>query len=368
MLILTGRLVTPGGVLTGELHVGAIVERIVPRDCDGPYILPGFIDAHVHGGGGGDTMDGAAGVRTLAAFHLRHGTTTLLPTTITNPWERVLAALEGVKAVMSEADPTLPDIPGVHLEGPFISPQRLGAQPPFAMPPTPERIDELLALEVVRVLTLAPELPGALEAARRLAERGVRVSIGHTLAGYEEARALLQVVTDAGGTAGFTHLYNAMGQLSSRAPAAVGAALAAKDTYAELIFDLHHVHPGAMLAALAAKPDHLFFVTDAIRATGLGEGDSELGGQPVRVRGGAARLADGTLAGSVLTLDQALRNAVACGVPLLQASAMVSRIPARYLGLVDRGALEVGLRADLVVLDDRLQVREVYLAGCKVVG
>lgn len=368
MAMLAGRLVTPGGIITGELHVGATVQSLIPRRLEGPYILPGFIDTHVHGGGGGDTMDGAAGVRTLAAFHLRHGTTTLLPTTMTNPWEQVLDALYGVKEVMQEADPELPSMPGVHLEGPFISPERLGAQPPFALTPTPERLSALLELEVLRVITLAPELPGALEAAHRLVSRGVRISIGHTVASYEQAMMFLTSVRAAGGSMGFTHLYNAMGQLSSRTPAVVGAALSTADAYAELIFDLHHVHPGAMLAALAAKPRHLLLVTDAIRATGLGDGESELGGQPVRVSGGAARLLDGTLAGSVLTLDEALRNAVACGVPLVQASAMLSSIPARYLGLNDRGAISPGLRGDLVVLDDDLQIREVYLAGRRIVG
>jgi len=360
--------VTPSDIFTGELQIGATVRRVIPRRLEGPYILPGFIDTHVHGGGGGDTMDGALGVRTVAAFHLRHGTTTLLPTTLTNPWERVLEALQGVKAVMREADPELPSIPGVHLEGPFINPERLGAQPSFALNPTPERLSALLALEVVRIVTLAPELPGALAAARLLAGSGVRVSVGHTRASYEQVMELLTAVRAAGGLTSFTHLYNAMGQLSSRTPAAVGAALSATDAYAELIFDLHHVHPGAMLAALAAKPRHLFLISDAIRATGCGDGESELGGQRVRVSGGAVRLHDGTLAGSVLTLDQALRNTVAMGVPLTQASAMLSSIPARYLGLTDRGAIEPGLRADLVVLDDDLQVREVYLAGRKVIG
>lgn len=369
---LTGRLVLPEGVVPGRLEFGTHLYRVertgAAGAASGPYILPGFIDTHVHGGGGGDTMDGPEGVRALGRLHLRHGTTTLLPTTITNPWERILAALKGVRAVRAEADPTLPDLPGAHLEGPFINPERLGAQPPYAVEPTPERVDETLELGVVRLVTLAPELPGARDTARRFAEAGVRVSVGHTAATFEQVAALAETVRAAGGTLGFTHLYNAMGGLAGRDPGAVGAALADGEAYSELILDLHHVHPGSFRAALAAKPSGLHLITDGIRACGLGEGETELGGQRVSVQGGAARLPDGTLAGSVLTLDAALRHAVAAGVTLAHASRLLSETPARYLGLTDRGRLEAGLRADLVVLDGALQVEVVYRSGRQVYG
>jgi len=365
---LTGRLVTPQGVLGGRLEFGAHIRRLARADVEGPFILPGFIDTHVHGGGGGDTMDGPEGVRALARLHLQHGTTTLLPTTMTNPWESILQALRGVKEVQADADPALPDLPGAHLEGPFISPKRLGAQPPFTLEPTPEQLDELLDLEVVKLGTLAPEVSGAVEAARRFARAGVRVSVGHTTASYEQVRALAGAVREVGGTVGFTHLYNAMGGLEGRAPGAVGAALADAEGYAELILDLHHVHAGSFLAAAAAKPGRLHLVTDGIRACGAGDGATELGGQRVVVKGGAARLEDGTLAGSVLTLDRALRNAVGAGVPLEGASRMLSGVPARYLGLADRGELAEGARADLVVLDEDLRVLEVYVAGRRLVG
>ena len=345
-----------------------MVEEVNSKRGGGPYLLPGFIDTHLHGGDGGDTMDGAAGVRTLARFHLEHGTTTLYPATITNPWEKILSALRGVLALQDENHPDLPDIPGAHLEGPFISGKRLGAQPDFVLEPTRERVEEVLSFDVVRLVTLAPELPGALEAARTFAAAGVRVSVGHTVADYETARALTKAVRDAGGTAGFTHLYNAMSPLQSRAPGAVGAALADAESYAELIFDTHHVYKGSFLAALAAKPDRLHFITDSIRACGLEEGTTELGGQTVTVSGGVGRLPDGTLAGSVLTLDQALRNAVEVGVSLEQASCLLSQIPAQYMGLEDRGTLEIGKRADIVVLDEDFQVTGVYVAGRKVVG
>ena len=365
---MTGQLLTPEGLRAGEVRFGERLEGFYFDDAvaGGPYILPGFIDTHVHGGAGGDTMDGAEGVRTLARFHVQCGVTTLLPTTMTSPWGEVLGALRGVQEVAQSGDQTLPSIPGAHLEGPFISPARLGAQPAYTVEPTLERIEEVLDLHIVRLVTLAPEIPGALGAAQRFAQAGVRVSVGHTQATFEETRALIRAVREVGGVAGFTHLYNAMSALESRAPGVVGAAFAEPDAYAELVLDTHHVHPGSFFAALRAKPKHLHLITDAIRACGLPEGDSELGGQPVTVREGAARLEDGTLAGSVLTLDSALRNACALGVPLETVSHLLSGVPARYLGLTDRGRLEVGRRADLVLLDDELQVTQVYVAGRKV--
>ena len=365
---LSGILVTSQGLLPGTLTFGRFIEGLEPHAAQGPYILPGFIDTHVHGGGGHDAMDGAEGVAGLAHFHLRHGTTTLCPTTITNPWERVVAALAGVREVMGAREPSLPSIPGAHLEGPFLNPDKLGAQPPYALEPTPERIDELLATCAIKLVTLAPEVKGAPEAAERFARAGVRVSVGHTLATYAQVAEVAERVRAVSGTLGFTHLYNAMSPLASREPGVVGAALADCESFAELILDLHHVHAGSFLAALRAKPERLHLVTDAIRACGLGEGESELGGQRVVVQGGAARLDDGTLAGSVLTLDKALRNALELGVSLLQASRLLSTTSARYLGLNDRGALEVGLRADLVVLSESFEVLEVFVAGEAVTG
>ncbi len=366
MTRLCGQLVTPQGVRTGALEFDTHITEITDASGAERYILPGFIDTHVHGGGGGDTMDGAGGVRTLARFHVQHGTTTLYPATITNPWEKIIGALEGVKEVQREADRALPDLPGVHLEGPFISPYRLGAQPPLTLLPTPEHLDALLAPDVIRLVTLAPEIAGATEAARRFARAGVRVSVGHTVATYETVGTFAETVRNAGGTLGITHLYNAMGGLSGREPGIVGAALADREAYSELILDLHHVHPGSFLAALQAKPGRLHLMTDCIRAGGLGDGDTELGGQRVKVQNGAATLADGTIAGSTLTLGQALRNAVSLGVGLAQTSRMLSEIPARYMGLTDRGSLSEGKRADLVVLDSDLQVQAVYVAGRQV--
>ncbi|MEW6420169.1 MAG: N-acetylglucosamine-6-phosphate deacetylase [Deinococcota bacterium] len=363
---LRGQLVLPGNVVPGEVRFGHTLETVAPNPeaTLDRYILPGFVDTHVHGGGGGDTMDGPEGIYTLARLHARHGTTTLLPTTITNPWDRVMKALAGVHEVMERGSVEGgANVIGAHLEGPFISPQRLGAQPPNTVLPTPDLVNEALATGVVRAVTLAPELPGATEAALAFAHAGVRVGVGHTRANAETVTALLNALHRAGGRNSATHLFNAMGSIEGRTPGPAGALLADPHTYQEVILDLIHVHPTSFRLAHAAAPGRVVLVTDAMRAAGLGDGPSELGGQPVTVRNGKATLADGTIAGSVLTLDVALRNAVWAGVSLLEASWMLSGAPAASLGLTDRGRLETGLRADLTVLDRDLNVVQVYVAG-----
>jgi DNA-binding GntR family transcriptional regulator len=204
--------------MRGRIRFTERIEALEEAPVEGPLILPGFLDLHVNGGGGYEVMAGREGVEGTAAFHLRHGTTGLLPTTLTAPLPHLESALlaiqEAMKGPLGEA------ILGAHLEGPFLNPRRLGAQPPFPLPPDPEVAQRLLSLAPVRVLTLAPELPGALDLIRLLAERGVRVQLGHTAATYQEALAALEA-----GASGFTHLYNAMTGLHHREPGVVGLAL-----------------------------------------------------------------------------------------------------------------------------------------------
>ncbi len=361
---LSGQIVTPAGIVAGTLAftdvIGAVTAGPAPADC---FILPGFIDPHVHGGDGGDTMDGAEGIAKLARFHLRHGTTTLLPTTITRPWAEVMAALDAIRTARATGIVGGARIHGAHLEGPFINPHRLGAQPPFAIEPAPALVEAALAPDVVRVVTLACEMPGADDAIERFARAGVRVSLGHSAADFPTATAALNLVRACGCIACGTHLFNAMGGIEGRRPGLAAALLASPHAYSEMILDLHHVAPGALHLALAAIGPRLLLITDAMRATGQGDGESELGGQKVIIAEGAARLEGGSLAGSVLTLDVALRNAVACGVSLEAASQLVSTSAAAYLGLADRGAITPGRLADFVVLDGALTVQEVWLGG-----
>lgn len=370
MQSLRGQLVLPdGSIRAGSLHFAAKLERIQPENVtETDFILPGFIDTHVHGGGGGDTMDGVAGIETMARLHAGHGTTTLLATTMTNPWDKVLFALNAVREVMAAGVKGGADIAGAHLEGPFISPKRLGAQPPNTVDPTPARVAEVLATGVIRALTIAPEVPEAFEAGRTFAQAGVRVGVGHTVADAETVSAFLKAVHQAGGRTCATHLFNAMGGIQGREPGPPAALISDRNSFLEVILDLVHVHPTSFRLAYAAAPQRTMLITDAMRAAGIGDGISELGGQKVIVKNGEAHLESGSLAGSVLTMDVALQNAVAAGIALGQASRMASAIPAESIGLHDRGELREGLRADVVVLDSDLKVKAVYVAGEKVSG
>ena len=358
---LTGCILTPDGWKRGSI---VFAERVVAIDGeaieipgnDDSLILPGFIDLHVHGGGGRDVMDGAGAVDTVARTHARHGTTSLLATTMTAPRDDIELALADVGRAMQQRPAGGARVLGVHLEGPFINPGRLGAQPPQARIGSAEELAALNALATIRVLTLAPEVDGHLDFIRQLKIAGIVAQIGHSNGTYEDGVAALEA-----GAGGFTHLFNAMSELHHRKPGMVGAALAHAE-YAEIIPDLLHVHPGAIRAARRAIPK-LYCVTDSTSGAGMPDGNYHLGSQTVTKCLGGVRLADGTLAGSVLTMDQAFRNLVSIGVPLHEAAHHVSTNPADYLGESQRGRLLTGAFADIVVLSPALQLTQVFVEG-----
>jgi N-acetylglucosamine-6-phosphate deacetylase len=292
----------------------------------------------------------------IAAQHARHGTTSLLATTMTAPVEDIDRALDAIGKACGERRKNAARILGVHLEGPYINPGKLGAQPPYAREATLEEVQRFGQKAPMKLITVAPEMDGHLALVRQLADAGIRVQIGHTTGSYEDGVQALEH-----GAAGFTHLFNAMPGLHHRAPGMVGAALAHAQ-YAEIIPDLLHVHPGAIKVALRAIP-HLFCVTDSTAAAGMPDGEYMLGRQVVHKCMGGVRLADGTLAGSTLTMDQALRNLVSIGLPLEEASRRVSTNAADYLGETQRGRLAPGCFADLVVLDRDLNIKAVYIEG-----
>lgn len=364
---LRGRIVTPAGIVEGALHIGtdgriaSIEGAHLPaeraRDGAAPLLLPGFIDLHVHGGGGRDIMEGGDAALQVARRHAQHGTTALLATTMTAPVEDLRASLAPIGALCRDGAPGAARILGMHLEGPYINAGKLGAQPPYARPVSLEELKDLHALAPIRLLTLAPEVSGNMEAIPALVAEGFRVQLGHTLGTYEDGVEALQR-----GALGFTHLFNAMTPLHHRMPGMVGAALA-HARYAEVIPDLLHVHPGAIRAALRSIPG-LYCVTDSTAATGMPDGEYRLGRQSVTKCLGGVRLADGTLAGSTLTMDRALRNLVdVVGVELQDAARRVSTHAAEFLGLADRGRLAAGAWADVVVLDRDLRVQEVFVEG-----
>ncbi|WP_426110782.1 N-acetylglucosamine-6-phosphate deacetylase [Massilia sp. PWRC2] len=359
---LSGNILTPHGWVHGSIDFNARIIAIDggsnhPDANDAPYIVPGFIDLHVHGGGGRDVMEGGDSAHLIAAVHARHGTTSLLATTMTAPPADILAAVRAVGAACAQPRRGAARILGVHLEGPYINPGKLGAQPDFARLASLADVAALQALAPLRLITVAPEMPGHLELVRALTDAGLRVQIGHTSGTYEDGVAAL-----AHGAAGFTHLFNAMNPLHHRSPGMVGAALAHAE-YAEIIPDLLHVHAGAIKVALRAIP-RLYCVTDSTAATGMPDGQYMLGRQVVHKCMGGVRLADGTLAGSTLTMDQALRNLVhTLGLDLAEASRRVSTNAADYLGEAERGRLAAGCYADIVVLKRDLTIAAVYTEG-----
>lgn len=362
---LEGRVLLPDGrFASGALSfAGGAVAGFREKKAPERWILPGFIDVHVHGGAGHDTMDGEEGVRGLALFHARHGTTALCPTTVTSGEEELALALRGVAAAVAAPPRGAARVLGAHLEGPFISEKKLGAQPPRATRPDRELLARLRAAGPIALVTLAPELDGSLALVEELVALGVRASLGHSdcdLASAERAYSK--------GARGATHLWNAMSGAHHRSPGLAVAALEAKDAFLELILDGHHVHPALARLTLRAARGKVVLVTDAIRAAGLADGETELGGQRVVVSRGRATLADGTLAGSVLTLDQALRNAVAAGIALEDVAALLARNPADYLGRSDLGRFERGAAADAVVLHEDLTIERVIVGGEEVVA
>lgn len=358
---LTGNILTPTGWISGSIQFEQRIHAICGTECDPqqnsqPYILPGFIDLHVHGGGGKDIMEGQGAAQIIARQHVQHGTTSLLATTMTAPMAEIENALHGVNNAMRQHDPSGARILGVHLEGPYINPHKLGAQPDCTQTATLADVQKLNAIAPIKLITVAPEVEGNLSLIRDLVQLGIKVQLGHTLGSYEDGVAALE-----NGAAGFTHLFNAMSHLHHREPGMVGAALAHAN-YAEIIPDLLHVHPGAIKAALRAIP-HLYCVTDSTAASGMPDGDYMLGRQQVHKCMSGVRLADGTLAGSALTMDQALRNLVHIGLDLADASRRVSTFAADYLGISERGRLQSQSYADLVVLDRDLNLLGVYVEG-----
>lgn len=360
----SGKVVTPNGVIRQgcveivDGRITAVAEY--PSIRDGHWIVPGFVDTHTHGGGGHTFTTGDADeARQAAAFHLSHGTTTLLASLVSSPYELMRAATAAFAPLVAEGV-----LAGIHFEGPYLSTVRCGAQnPDHLRDPSTDELTALIDLGggAVRMVTIAPERDGALDAIRLLVARGVVAAIGHTDATYEQTVAAVA----AGASVG-THLFNGMRPPHHRQPGPVFALLGSAGVVCELVADGVHLHDGTLaFAASVAGPDRAALVTDAIAAAGMPDGEYELGGLAVVVAGGIARLAGGgAIAGSTLTMDAALRRAVDAGLSMVDACRMAATTPARAIGLGEQvGALAPGLRGDLVVLDDDLRVVRVMRAG-----
>ncbi|HEX4521122.1 MAG TPA: N-acetylglucosamine-6-phosphate deacetylase [Gaiellaceae bacterium] len=317
--------------------------------------VPGFVDLQVNGFGGIDFLEAdAAGYRQAGDALLETGVTAYLPTLITSPEDKVLAALAEVPA-----DSEYPRILGVHLEGPFLSAVRLGTHDGSSRrDPDLELLDRLLEGGPVRLMTLAPELPGALPLIEHLLGRGIVVSLGHSDATADQANAAFDL-----GVRTVTHLFNAMRPFLHRDPGIVGAALARDDVIVQMILDGVHLASETVKVVWRAAPGRVALVTDAITAAGASDGAYSFASLDVQVHDGAVRGPDGVLAGSVLTMIEAVRNLHGLGVPLAEAVDAATTVPARVLGLPELGRLDVGLPADIVILDDNVEIDRVLVGG-----
>ena len=355
----------------GEVAVPASARQYHRQDFS---VVPGFIDVHIHGAAGCDVMDSSEqALAVITRGVSTHGTTSLLATTVTASEESTRGAVEAVAAWMQRpasegtrsisSDISSAEILGVHFEGPFISRARRGVHPEqWIMSPSISLFQRLLAAAkgTARILTLAPELPGAPELIAEALREGVIVSLGHTDASYAEAMAAISC-----GARHAAHVFNAMRPFAHRETGVLGAILTSPGVSAELIADGVHVDDAAIRILLGTKgPQGLILVSDGTAATGMPDGKYRLGTQEVSVAGGVVRNAEGKLAGSTLTLDRALRHMVALGIPLREVLPMLTSNPARLLGLkASKGCLDAGADADLVLLDDQLQVSGVMTRG-----
>lgn len=349
--------------ITDPENINAQAEEVI--DARGLYVSPGLIDVHIHGYKGVDVSDDDPdGVRKMAHDLLANGVTAFLPTTLTVDWP----ILESVGCHMRElaAESQSPDfpgaeIPGIHLEGPFINPQYKGAQnEAFILKPDAEKI--LPLADIIRVMTLAPEMPGALECIRTLKQKtNIALSMGHSGASFEEAMEAVGC-----GITRTTHLFNAMSQLVHRQPGVVGASLSS-DVYTELIADTFHVSRGIFPFLTKAKKDRLVLITDALRSAGMPDGTYENGGQQFVLKGIECRLTNGTIAGSVLRLNRAVRNLRDYGnIPMFEAVRAASLNAAESAGLdSSKGALLPGKDADIVLMDWDCSVEQTFVHGIR---
>jgi N-acetylglucosamine-6-phosphate deacetylase len=368
--MLSGSIAMPDGSLvrgriTFSDRIASLESAADAGIDDKDYILPGFVDLQVNGSHGIDVMDASADALAALGRHLaREGTAAWMPTAVTAPIEKLAKVHE---SIMGAIDNSRRDdsgeaaaILGMHLEGPFISPLRLGAHPALNLEPRGDAFDRVLAMRALRLITLAPELPGGLDAIRRLTARAVVVSIGHTNATLEEA--------DAAVTAGarmYTHLFNAMRPMNHRDPGVIAAALAPSPALAALIPDGVHLHPAILrLACRARGKDGIILVTDKVALANASSSEKNVGRALATIRDGAARLEDDRLAGSIISMLDGVRVMVEkAGVGIGDAAVMAATNPAKLIGAADRGRIQIGARADLIVLSHALELKSVFISG-----
>jgi N-acetylglucosamine-6-phosphate deacetylase len=364
-LKLSGLIAKPGGsIVRGRVTFADRIDALeLASDTGDDYILPGFVDLQVNGSHGIDVMNASPGaLATLSCNLAREGTAAWMPTAVTAPLDKIARAHDSIASALenSQSNPGGAEILGMHLEGPFISPHRLGAHPTLNLEPHGGAFERVLAMRALRLITLAPELPGAIDAIRRLTARDVVVSIGHTNATLDEANAGI----DAGACM-FTHLFNAMRPLNHRDPGVIAAALSPSPAIPAIIPDGVHVHPAMLRLVFSARGrDGIILVTDKVALAGTNGTTEIVGRARATIRDGAARLDDGTLAGSIISMLDGVRIMVEkAGVGIADAAVMAATNPANLVGAHDRGRIQIGARADLIVLSRALELKSVFIGG-----
>ena len=373
--IVNGRIVAPHAVIRGKVLLydervigivdpGETPEGVETLDAKGNYVIPGLVDMHIHGYMGEDASDGSfEGLKTMARGVAKNGVTSFLPTTMTVSYEELRQAFAQIRRAMEESRLDSWDgaaVVGANAEGPFINITKKGAQAgEHVRPGDPAFLKEFA--DVIRVFTIAPEVEGNLDCIREMArDTSMLISMGHTAANFEQAQAGIEA-----GVRHVTHLFNAQTGLLHRDPGVVGAALLDSRVSCELIADTFHVHKALFQLVASLKGEQMVLITDCTRAGGMPDGEYTLGGQPIFVKGIECRLKDGTIAGSVLKLNEAVRNVLAnTDLTISQAVNMASLNPARRIGLsASKGSIEAGKDADFAIVDDAIDVQATILGG-----
>lgn len=366
--------ISPGSIIIKNNKIYKIFLNYTPEydgdvfDGENLYLSPGFIDIHIHGALGYDTMDGnLESLKQISKTLLKHGVTSFLPTTMTCSKEEIQNAIKNVSIAMKE-NSTVNNILGVHLEGPFISKHKIGAQNPnFLLEASIENFKEIVGNyeEIIKIVTLAPEIVGAKDLIKYLNSKNITISIGHTNAKYEEAIEGIK-----NGISHATHLYNAMTPFTHRDPGVVGAILNSNIT-AECILDGVHIHYASLDIALKIKSsDKIVLITDAMSACCMKDGEYSLGGQKVIVKNSEARLENGVLAGSVLTIDKAIKNVKNnLNINLNEIIKLVTINPSKVCNLhLSKGLIKENYDADLVLFDENINIKHIFVNGKKIEG
>ena len=356
----SGNIVFEDKIFSGSIKFDTKISEISPEKNKkySNFIIPGFIDLHCHGGNGFDAMEGIEAIINLSNYHLFNGTTTLYPTTVTASLLDTKFALKGLnKRLHLNSNDT--NIEGIHLEGPFINPDKLGAQPPFAQLPNFEFVKILMDEAPIKIMTVAPEIQNGLDFIEFLTINNIKPQIGHTLAGFDCCNLAIKK-----GVESFTHLYNAMSGFDHRNPGAVASAFSNLE-HSEIICDLIHVHKD-MIKLAYNNISKLYVITDCISAAGMPDGKYKIGSNEIHKKDGVVKLNENTLGGSILTMNKAFKNLLGIGFSINEAVRMTSTNAAKYLSRNDIGQLSEGCVANFLVIDSSFDLLNVFLNGKKV--